>query len=158
MQLIPAGNPTLFRYNIVFGPDDKGATPVGRKCGRLVDIFLEENFSAIRDKIASDFRSTFLSSVEIPLSDKKYTMRYRMEGEDEPTDRAKTYDAIVKSTGTIAVSELMNYLTSSVAGTMLFTKEEMIQALNIVVGNYPKASRHILSVGANRHYPHQGDI
>lgn len=159
MELLPAGDQILFRYSIDFGPDDKsGVKPVGKKCGRLIDILLEENFSAVRDKIASDFRSTFVSSVEIPLLDQKHTVKYRTEGEDEAGERAKTYPVIVKKTGTLAMSELMNYLTSSDAGALLLTKEELIQALNIVVGNYPKSSRHILSVGANKHYPHEGDL
>lgn len=158
MQLIPSGNQSLFRYSIEFLKDEKGAQPVGKKCGRLINIFLEENFASVRDKIASDFRSTFISSDKVPFSDNPYNVIYRAEGEDEPSDRAKTYRIQIKSTGTLSVTELMNYLTSSDAGAMLLSKEEVIQALNIVVGNYPKTANNIFSVGANKHFPYQGNL
>jgi eukaryotic translation initiation factor 2C len=147
----------MFRYNVEYLKDEKGAVPVGKKCGRLVDIMLDENFSAIRSQIATDFRSTLISSVEIPLSDEPYSVKYRIEGEEEAGENAKTYQLRIQKTGTLTISELINYLTSSNAGAMLASKEEIIQALNIVVGNYPKSSSHVFSVGANRHYPSQPD-
>lgn len=158
MQLVPTGQQTLFRYNVEFQKDEKGVEPVGKKCGRLIDILLEENFAAVRNKIATDFRSTMVSSAEIPFSDEPYRVQYRLEGEEEAGEHAKTYRVRIQSTGTLTVSELMNYLTSSNAGDLLGSKEEVIQALNIVVGNYPKSASHIFSMGANKHYPHKGEL
>ncbi|KAK2767510.1 hypothetical protein FQN54_003667 [Arachnomyces sp. PD_36] len=153
MQLLPTGQQTLFRYNIELLGDGTGAAPVGKKCGRLIDLLLEENFPDYRTKIATDFRSTLVSSVEVPFSEELYNVTYRAEGEDEPSARAKTYRARIQSTGTLTMTELINYLTSSNAGAILQSKEEVIQALNIILGHYPKSSPHIMSLGANKHYP-----
>ena len=65
-------------------------------------------------------------------------MQYRSEDEDEPSQNAKTYRLRLQGTGTLSVSELMDYLTSGHASALFGSKDEIIQALNIVMGHYPK--------------------
>jgi hypothetical protein len=62
------------------------------------------------------------------------------------------YRVQLQYTGALTVSELIDYLTSTQAGALFGSKEEIIQALNIVVGYHPKASSAIASVGANKHF------
>jgi len=81
-----------------------------------------------------------------------YAVTYRMEKEEGSSTNARTYKIKLQPTGAITVSELMDYLTSTQAGKLLGFKEEIIQALNILVGHQPKAASDIASVGANRHF------
>ncbi|KAH6667245.1 PAZ domain-containing protein [Halenospora varia] len=46
----------------------------------------------------------------------------------------------------------MDYLTSSHGSTLFGSKDEIIQALNIAMGHYPKSASTIFSVGANKHF------
>jgi eukaryotic translation initiation factor 2C len=50
------------------------------------------------------------------------------------------------------LSDLVSYLTSTDAAALLNNKEEIIQALNIIMGNNPKLAPRIMSLGSNRHY------
>jgi eukaryotic translation initiation factor 2C len=80
------------------------------------------------------------------------TVKYRAEEEDEPSANAKTYQLRLQYTGPFRVSELVDYLTSTRAGSLFKSKDEIIQALNIIVGHYPKTDPNIFSVGANKHF------
>ena len=158
MKLMPTGDQTLFRYSVDIEKGKNDKKPVGKKSGRIIELLLEENFSQVKDTIATDYRSTLIASSEIPLSDQPYRVTYREEGASEAREYAITHRISVKKTGTLTVSDLLNYLTSTNAGAILESKDEVIQALNIVVGNYPKSNPGILSVGANRHYPFEGGL
>ena len=53
------------------------------------------------------------------------------------------------------VAELVDYLTSSNAAAMISSQEDVIQALNIIVGHNPKAATRIASLGSSRHHDWQ---
>jgi len=146
------GSLHLNRYSFEISGDQDGRSPVGKKLKRIVQLFLEEHMAQYGHDIVTDFKSNILSKAELDLNKTSYAVTYRMEKEDSPSTNAKTYKIKLQSTGTITVSELMDYLTSTQAGKLLGSKEEMIQALNILVGHQPKAASDIASVGANRHF------
>ncbi|OAT14109.1 RNA interference and silencing protein, variant [Blastomyces gilchristii SLH14081] len=62
------------------------------------------------------------------------------------------YTLKVTRTGTLQVSALVDYLSSTSANAVFGGKEEVIQALNVVMGYYPKDSEHIANVGTNKHF------
>jgi len=143
----------LYRYSIDIKADEAGRKPVGKKIKRIVELLIEEHFSQNQSDIATDYKSNLISKSEVPLEKAEYRVQYRSDGEDEPPQKPRTYVLRLQQTGTFRMSDFMDYLTSSNASALFASKEETIQALNIVMGHYPKSASHIYSVGANKHFP-----
>jgi eukaryotic translation initiation factor 2C len=151
-ELVAPPDLLLFRYSIEVLPDDAGRKPTGKRLKRIVELLLEEHLSAYRTSIATDYKSNLVCRFELPIEEESYHVRYRSEEEDEPSQNAKTYRLRLQDTGTLRVSELTDYLTSAHASALFGSKEEIIQALNVVVGHHPKAASNVASVGANKHF------
>jgi eukaryotic translation initiation factor 2C len=151
-QLITQSGLELYRYGIEITPVGSARQPVGKKVKRLIQLLIEEHFTADANSIASDYKSNLVSMVRLPLDEDHYVVRYRSEDEDESSPNADSYKLHVQATGTLMVSELTDHLTSTQASGLLGSKGETIQALNIVLGHHPKTVRDIVSVGANKHF------
>ena len=152
-EMVVSMNLMLFRYGIEIRADESGRKPTGKKAKRIVELLIEEHFPSHEHGIATDYKSNLICRTELLIDTAGYRVQYRSEGEDEPALTSKTYLVHLNSTGTFVLSELMDYLTSSRASALFGSKEEIIQALNIVTGYYPKAVPQIFSVGANKHFP-----
>ena len=146
-KLVSDGDLVLYRYSIDIKPEG-----VGKKAKRIMQLLLEEHFQPLRSDVATDFKSNLISRNDLEIEKEIYLVTYRADDEDEPAPNAKQYRIQLQSTGSLKVSELMSYLTSSQADLMFGSKEEIIHALNLVVGQYPKAASTIATVGANRHF------
>lgn len=142
----------LYRYSIVIAADSRGSTPIGKKAKRIVQLLLEEYFPSQAHSIATDFKSNLISRDELDIEEDDYVVIYRAEDEDAPSPSARQYRCRIQFTGSLTLSELINHLTSTQAGLMFGSKDEIIQALNIVVGHYPKYETAVASIGANRHF------
>lgn len=142
----------LYRYGIAIAADNKGNAPTGKKARRIVQLLLEEHFLSQAHCIATDFKSNLISRNELDIEEDEYVVTYRSEEEDVPAPNARQYRCRVQFTGSLTLAELINHLTSTQAGLMFGSKDEIIQALNIVVGHHPKSEPSIVSVGANRHF------
>lgn len=151
-KLASDGDLVLYRYMIDIKPEGTGRVPAGKKAKRVVQLLLEENFQPHRNDIATDFKSNLISRNDFEVEEEGYLVTYRAENEDDPAPNAKQFRIRLQPTGSLTVSELVNHLTSSQAGLMFGSKEEIIQALNIVVGHHPKAASTIATVAANRHF------
>ena len=152
LDLMAYGDLLLFRYSIEILPDQRGRTPMGKKIKRVVQLLLEEHLVQYGHDITTDFKSNLISKTELDLDEDGYIIHYKAEDEDDPAPNARIYQIRLQPTGALTVSELMDYLTSSHSGALFGSKDEIIQALNIVVGNHPKAVSYIASVGANKHF------
>ncbi|KAH8810585.1 RNA interference and gene silencing protein [Xylogone sp. PMI_703] len=141
----------LYRYGISIASDNRGKAPVGKKAKRIVQLLLEEHLLPRGYEIATDFKSNLISRSELELED-EYLVTYRAEDEDDPAPNATQNRLRLQFTGSLTVAELINHLTSSQAGLMFGSKEEIIQALNIVVGHHPKAASMIATVATSRHF------
>ena len=142
----------LYRYAVIIAPDDKGRVPAGKRCRRIIQLLLEEHFDSYRDKIATDFKSNLISMDKLDVEKDEFVVRYRLEEEDLASPDATQYRCKIQSTGSLTLSELVNYLTSTQTGLILGSKEEIVQALNIVLGHHAKAEPLIASLAANRHF------
>ncbi|EXJ91779.1 hypothetical protein A1O3_00329 [Capronia epimyces CBS 606.96] len=153
-QMVAYGGLVLHRYSLEILPDQAGRQPAGKKARRIVELLLEEHLGQDRPGIATDFKSNLISSTKLELGPGQgiYNVVYRTEDEDDPQPNAKRYRVRLALTASLTVSELLDELTSTRASALLGSKEEIIQALNIVVGHHPKAASHIASIGSNRHY------
>jgi eukaryotic translation initiation factor 2C len=98
------------------------------------------------------YSNTIISTSELSLSKIDFDIPYQCEGEDRPQAGAKIHRVKVEFLGTVQVSELIAYLTSTNMSTTYLAKSDVVQSLNIILGFQPKSDPAILSVGANRHY------
>ena len=142
----------LFRYDVEILPDDAGKKPTGKRLKRLIKLMIEEHLSAYRSITATDYKSNLICRVELPIEEEPYHVGYRNEKELDSSPNARAYQVRLRNTGILRLSELMDYSMSTQASALLESKEQMVQALNIVVGHHPKTSLGVLSVGANKHF------
>lgn len=142
---------TLSRYHLDIAADSAGrSAPVGKKARHIVRLLLNEHFPKEKQSIASDFRSTLISTVK--LTEGKFDVRYKEDLEDDYPENARVHVVTVQYTGEVNPADLVNYLTSTNASSMLESKEEIIAALNMILGQHPKTDDGVVSIGANRHY------
>ncbi|OJD25785.1 hypothetical protein ACJ73_02841 [Blastomyces percursus] len=151
-EMVSSFNLTLYRYKVEV-QEQEGRTPVGKKLQRIIELLLEEHFGNMKNEIATDYKATLVCKTVINLPQEMFPITYRLEDEDEPAPRARTYQVRVVATGSLDVAPLLQYLSSPRSGEQLPAKEEIIQALNIVLGHHPKTNRELLSIGANKHFP-----
>jgi eukaryotic translation initiation factor 2C len=142
----------LYRYSIEVVAARGGKSPSGKKFKRVAQLFLDEHFPQYNNGIVTDFKASLLSKTELNFDQAGYQVTYRSEDEDDPAPNAAVYKIRLQPTGTITVSDLMNYLTSAQASQLFSSKDEIIQALNILIGHHPKAANAIASIGANKHF------
>ena len=155
-ELVANGNQRLFRYSIeIKQPKGETGNLSAGKSRRVVEILLEDFFLQEMPHLATDYRSNLLSRGSLEIQEEGYPVRFRQSGEDEIPADAKVYECFLKETGTMSVSELTDYL-SSTSISPYGSKDEIIQCLNIVMGQYCKAHPDIASVGANKHYQVRG--
>lgn len=140
----------LKRYEISVTAVKTSRPPTGKKLKRVIELLLEEHLADHKLDVVTDFKSNLLSKVDLK-DGAEYSIVYRLEEDDEPSPDV-SYRVKLGLTGTVSVSELIEYLTSTQAGGLLTNKEEILQALNIVTGHQPKADSTIASVGANKHF------
>lgn len=138
----------LFRYNTEILPDQAGRKPSQRKAKQIIQLFLDQHLLQYQNNIASDYRSNIISQIELPLQPGRHDVQYRAPDEDEPPANPQIYHVRFQFTGKLMVSELLDYLTSTNASAVFQSKEELLQALNIVMGHYPKREPLIASVGS----------
>ncbi|KIX03285.1 uncharacterized protein Z518_06837 [Rhinocladiella mackenziei CBS 650.93] len=151
-ELISTGNSPLHRYKIDVLPGQNGKKPTGKKLGRIVELLIEENFAQYGPGIVTDFKSTLISTNLLNIGPGAYQVVYRTEGEDQSQPNRIRYRMRVVHDGSMTVADLLGFLTSPNAEVSLLSKDAIIQALNIVVGHYPKQSMSTASIGPNKHY------
>ncbi|KAJ6006961.1 hypothetical protein N7522_005312 [Penicillium canescens] len=145
----------IYRYHVSIAAEG-GREPAGRKERHIVRLLLEEHYSANLNGIATDYRSTLISVTE--LAEGQFDVRYKDENDEEYPENPKVYRVTIQHTGHINPADLINYLTSTNAGSMLSSKPEIVQVLNVILGHHPKTERSVTSIGGNRHYTFQEGI
>lgn len=146
----------LYRYHIEVLPQDK-VVPVGKKLKRIIALLIEENLATLSNDIVSDYKTNLISRTELPASPGPFTIAYRGDGEDTPLPNGRSYQVKLTPLQSLTVGDLLDYLTSTNVSKMYGGKEPIIQALNIILGWHPKNDPNAFSVGANKHYPMNGE-
>ncbi|WEW59523.1 hypothetical protein PRK78_004997 [Emydomyces testavorans] len=152
-SLVADKTKTFFRYAVDIKAPANSREPRGKMLKRIVELLLEENFQSSRDRIATDFKSTLVCCDSLQFETKLFEIQYRAEKEDTPPPYPKVYQVRVAATGTLGMDTLIQYLSSPSPGDIFDGKEELIQALNIVAGHYPKTRPNTVTIGSNRHFP-----
>lgn len=98
----------IYRYNVEIKGDGGKDAPTGKMARQIVRLLLEEHFSTYMKSIATDYRSTIVSCVEIPLTpdegEKKkqaFHVRYKSEDEDEYPEGPRIFKVTCEPTGTL---------------------------------------------------------
>jgi hypothetical protein len=144
----------LFRYSIEIIPVDAEVrrVPTSKRAKRVIKLLVKKHFSKHKNSIATDYKSNLIYKSELFIDKEGYLVWYRSENKDKPLQNTKAYRLRLQSTGTLAVSELIDYLTSSHASTLFRSKDKIIQTLNIVIRHYSKSAFNIFLVSANKHF------
>jgi len=145
----------LCRYAINVLPQGN-VTPVGKKLRRIIELLIEDHFTAHQLDIVSDYKSNIISKEKLPELLSPIQVVYRGEGEDTPQENGKVYQVKMVQLASVTVNELVNYLKASTPGTVYGGKQAALAALNLVLGQHPKKSAEVFSIGANRHYSTAG--
>ncbi|PGH12484.1 hypothetical protein AJ79_04228 [Helicocarpus griseus UAMH5409] len=152
-EMISSSNLSLYRYKVEIKPEQDGKVPSGKKLKRIIELLLEEHFGNMPNRIATDYKATFVCRTALQIEKESFPVTYRLEDEDQAQANPRTYQVRVIAIGSVDVAPLLQYLSSPSTSTPLAAKEDIIQALNIVFGHHPKTDRNIMSVGANKHFP-----
>lgn len=148
-QLSVESTDDLFRYNVEVSQEPKGG-----KLKQIFRLLLVSHFAQNLNFIASDYKSILISRVDLLLKqhERVYDVHYREEYEDHPQQNARVFRVKVTFTGKVSISACLDYLSSTNTSAMFHNKPEVLQALNIMMGYYPKTSEETISLGSNKHF------
>ena len=148
-ELIPPTDLQLYRYSIKV--TEKKQDVVGKKLNQVFRLLLDmPPFAAHRRDIVTDFKAQIISRVEFDddaIEAAPKQIQYRAEGEDEPRINAPYYNIAYQPAGSVTVSDLTDYLTST-NPRAVFDKQPILQALNIFLGHYTKSSPSYATMGS----------
>ncbi|KAI9821501.1 MAG: hypothetical protein M1832_003349 [Thelocarpon impressellum] len=152
-HLLPDPKQTLYRYQVAIEPEEK----VVRKRRRILALLIQDApFATPLGAVATDYASTLVSSIKLDLGPDERTVAsivYRDEGESEPRPGAKVYTIKVQYSRAMPLSELLSYVSSADTGLPDDGKEELVQALNIVMSKTPNTTPGTVVVARNKHFP-----
>ncbi|KAK2871788.1 hypothetical protein FQN49_002828 [Arthroderma sp. PD_2] len=149
--LVPKGDVTLFRYKVEVGVEGRAA-PGYRKLKRIFELLLEDHFPNFKGRIATDFKATLVSTVSLDLASESLEVTYRDELDEVAPPNALTYKLRVIEIPPLSLDQLMSFLASPSGDALGQSKDEYLQALNIIIGHFPKAATDTFNVGINKHF------
>lgn len=142
-ELVPQKDLLLHRYDIAVAPEEKG-----KKQEQLVRLLLESpELKPVSADLVTDYKSTLIARKKLDRDEIIVNITYRAEGEDDPLPNAREYKVRVKFTNSLAVSELLNYLTSSNMGTQYADQGAITQAFNIFLNHHAKSTTNLAAIG-----------
>ena len=138
-------NLSLTRYNVEVAPE-----ATGKKLKRIFQLILElPQFAGV----ATEWKAMIIARQPLNIPDGfTVEIKYRAEGQDEPLERATTYKIRVVTPTTLAVSDLVKYLSTTSTGPAFPQQAEVIQAVNALLGHHPQSHDGVTSIGQNRHF------
>lgn len=146
VELLPPSKLVLYRYALEVKPE-----ATGKKLTRLVQLLLQSpELAAMKNDLASDFKSTVISKTKLPDNEKIIDITYRSEGEDEPTARATAYKIRLLFTNTLNVDHLIDHLNSTTLGSKCPNQLELVQAFNIFLNHYAKSANNLAAIGSSK--------
>lgn len=156
-ELLPSKDKVFHRYAVDLLPEGKGEEPKGKKRARLVQLLLHQLPNNVA--IASDYKSTILSATTLGFTNKKFLVIYYSETESGPGANPPRYRATIQHTGTFTFETLLNYLSSTnLTEEKPTTKDDIIQATNIVLGHGMRSNSSEIIIKRNKYFPEQGNL
>jgi len=142
--LTPSPQLVLYRYDLSVSP-----VATGRKLTQIIRLLLQSSeLQSAKEDVVTDFKSTLISRTK--LDDQTIRVKYRGEGEDDPSDKAAEYKVQLQYTNTLPVAELVQYLTSANLAAQYDQKLPMLQAFNIFLNHYSKSADNRAAIGSSK--------
>ena len=159
-------NLELFRYEVNIEPISESARALQnrRKRRQFFKVLFEEvsDFRMRAAAVATDYANTLITCgrlFDMKILEKKYRQIYRGEYEpargnnDPPRDNEQVYMVTVKFQSTVSISEIVRYIESQPADVSDFTtRQDVIQALNIIMAGTPNKDTAVFQNGQNKFY------
>ena len=147
IDMMPTRDLKLHRYEIKIDPDDFQ----GKKLGRMVQLFLQSpNMDPLRYDVVTDLRKILISRIELSPAQCQASLQYMAEGEDTPKDNERHHRVTLQPSGFLTISELLDYLNSTDLSHTYDGRQDIIQALNIMIAQYAKSRGRTITVSGNR--------
>ncbi|KAI9786408.1 MAG: hypothetical protein M1839_006868 [Geoglossum umbratile] len=156
-HLIPTAGQRVYRYVVQFDPE----AATSRKERRLFNLlFGNPIFAAVKESVATDYRSIVISPEELPLDAdaRKFVITYYDADEATPRANAAKHTASIQITGALDVADMMQYLNSTARDASYDRLEEMTQALNIVIARHANTTLGTVSLSGNKFFPTTGGL
>ncbi|KAI9779870.1 MAG: hypothetical protein M1839_007183 [Geoglossum umbratile] len=152
-RLVPRPEQVWYRYWVDLAPDKT----VKRKRRRIFTLLLNhDRFAAERACMATDYGNIIISAKKLVLGDGDRAVVeivYVDSDQGSPAPNATRYKAKIQMTGDLAVTNLLQYLSSPAPDAFYEGKEEMIQALNIVMARHVNANPDVVPIAGNNFFP-----
>ena len=159
-------NLELFRYDVDIEPLSESAPALQNRSKRhhLFNSLFQDvpDFQRRSAAIVTDYAKTLVSRGRLfaeNMPEKRYRHVYHGEYEqargtnDPPCPKEWVYLVTVKPCGTIPISEIFRYIRSQPTEVSEFTlRQDVIQALNIIVAGTPNKDTTVFQSGQNKFY------
>lgn len=79
---------------------------------------------------------------------------YRAEFEDDPQPNTHPYRINIQGTGQMEVSALLDHINTTQADANFCAEkqQQIIQTLNVLLGQYPQSNPAMTTIAGNKHY------
>ena len=143
-EFTPAKGLVLYRYHVSVSPEAKG-----RKLKRVFELLLQE---PVLTGSVTDFKSFLVNRNKI--EDMEIEVAYRSEFEDDPQPNTRPYRIKIQGTGQMEVSALLDQVRSTQADPNFRPekRDQIIQALNVLLGYYPQSNTSMTTIAGNKHF------
>jgi eukaryotic translation initiation factor 2C len=146
VELLPASNMILHRYDMDITPD-----ATGRKRHWVVQLLLQlPELAPQKGSLATDFKHTIIAKTKFKRDEDIIEIQYRSEGEDEPATGATVYKIHVQYTKILSVGGLIDWMNSTNIEETFGDKPQLIQALNIFLNHYVKSTNNTATIGKSK--------
>lgn len=105
---------SLFRYRLDIAIGNTHLLATAKEAEQIVRVLLEVHLLEYQNNIATDYRSTLLSTRQLPAPS-KYCVRYQKPHEQMHSEKSRVYNVTCQYVGTINTRDLVDYLTSTYA-------------------------------------------
>lgn len=152
VELSLRGSVSLYRYRVEIELGDRGGSFIS--ISQLIASLLHEHFAEYAHSIVSDNRSILISSHELPIGTDAYTVHRR---EDSSKPAVQIGDACRVRLKAIGVLNIPKIIEDRSPIASLPDREEIVQALNLIVGHHARSDSSIFCVGSNRYFETHSD-
>lgn len=149
----------LHRYRISiddkYKEGEKLREPKNKKLKQIIKIMLSDlEQSNGKMAIATDFKTTLISTQKIPQRSWVKEVTYFHESDNAPGQDPQVYTLRIEETPpSLPISALTDFLSSIHSSAHFGNRELMLQALNIILGHHARSNPTITMIGGNKAYP-----
>ena len=130
-----------------------------RKRRRMFEILLDHSFfDDAKPAIATDYAGIILTATKLSVENHKLDLRHYNPGDEGDVSHAKTTSTTITYDSEFDLSELQSHLEAPQKKMNDLRKDQMVQALNLILKQTPKSSSKVITAGdGSKYYPMDGE-